>query len=426
MTIRKQWVIMLSLMSIIAITIVSLVLSVLINKDYNNIIEDKYNQHVTQVIDYVNEALSENRSMTELRVVLDSHIISPITGIKLYQNDELIISLSNRTMMGMGRMNNQQSQVYRIEDQKVIVVVEREVPVNQWFMSTEFRKILMRNILISTLLTLFMSLIIGLQISKKTSKHLKLVAVYAKEIDTGGKVHITVDKIEEIAVIQKALMSLNKKLKLKQRFQKNKIEEVIHQTKTPLAIINSHIEGIRDGVLELDGKRLENMTYQVSNLEAVLNKFRTIYEFKDATTYSEFLIHEVLNDVSAGFLLQCEQKNLDFNREFEPCLITTDQYKLSQVVYNLLSNAVFFTKEGHVSIKGYNNVDSYNIIIEDSGIGMKNTEEVFEPYYKEKSNGEGLGLYIVNNLLMELNAQIKVESKEDIGTKICLELSLKK
>jgi signal transduction histidine kinase len=62
------------------------------------------------------------------------------------------------------------------------------------------------------------------------------------------------------------------------------------------------------------------------------------------------------------------------------------------------------------------------LVIEDSGIGIKEPSKVFNRFYKETSRGMGIGLHVVKKLCMDLNIDIKVESKLKKGTKFSLNL----
>jgi signal transduction histidine kinase len=85
-----------------------------------------------------------------------------------------------------------------------------------------------------------------------------------------------------------------------------------------------------------------------------------------------------------------------------------------------MSNASKYNKdEGTVKVVLKNKL----LTIEDSGVGIKNPQEIFQRYYKEGNKGIGIGLHIVQKLCEELNINIKVESSLDVGTKFTLDLT---
>ncbi|MEA1976163.1 MAG: ATP-binding protein, partial [Bacillota bacterium] len=104
-----------------------------------------------------------------------------------------------------------------------------------------------------------------------------------------------------------------------------------------------------------------------------------------------------------------------------------------QIIINLIDNAIKYNKEnGKVTIEAYQENKKIYIIIEDTGIGIneKHLDRLFERFYRvDKSRsktvgGTGLGLAIVKHALMNLNGSIDVESKEKIGTKFTIQISI--
>jgi len=128
--------------------------------------------------------------------------------------------------------------------------------------------------------------------------------------------------------------------------------------------------------------------------------------------------------------IQMTDKNIDFNLEMEesvPQYIKSSWDKISQILFNLLSNSLKFTKVGFISLKiKYEIQDSkliFNVL--DSGVGIKQEflKRIFKPFSKfkdDKNNiyGMGLGLYIVKLYIESLNGEIVIESKETEYTSI--------
>lgn len=129
-----------------------------------------------------------------------------------------------------------------------------------------------------------------------------------------------------------------------------------------------------------------------------------------------------------------EGKSFEISYNVEKPLVEGDPTKMNQIISNLLSNAVKYTRSGDqirvmVRQAGINNTN-YIFTIEDTGIGMSEQflPRLFEPYAKENrfgtstSNGNGLGMAIVRNLVSQKNGQISVESKPGEGTRFIVTL----
>jgi len=106
-----------------------------------------------------------------------------------------------------------------------------------------------------------------------------------------------------------------------------------------------------------------------------------------------------------------------------------DYDRFSQIIVNIIQNAIQFTDDGKISITGYAGEDESTIKIEDSGIGMtaEEIQNIWERYYKAdisrkntKYGESGLGLAIVQQLVNLHGASIEVESLPGEGTTFTL------
>jgi two-component system sensor histidine kinase EvgS len=136
---------------------------------------------------------------------------------------------------------------------------------------------------------------------------------------------------------------------------------------------------------------------------------------------------QLINNVSSFFINECSKKGLTFFLDIEddvPTKIIFDELRLKQVLNNLLSNALKFTKKGHLKIrvwvtreKEVSQLD-LNISIQDTGIGMrpqglKKIFQSFEQVHEDgviEERGSGLGLFITHKLVNLLNGSIDVKS----------------
>lgn len=158
---------------------------------------------------------------------------------------------------------------------------------------------------------------------------------------------------------------------------------------------------------------------------------------------------------------QLEKREFDICAEFESCvrnfremaeaegkefevsgnqgtqMVAGNPLKFSQILENVLSNAVQFTQRGdkiHVSMRqaGADN-ENFVFMVEDTGIGMSKEflKRIYEPYSQEKRfgdhalSGNGLGMSIVKSLVTQMDGQIEVESEAGKGTRVLITLPFK-
>jgi len=187
----------------------------------------------------------------------------------------------------------------------------------------------------------------------------------------------------------------------------------------------------------LDSGRL--LFYMVSDILdfslIILNKLRLDVKPREIT--------RTINDCLELFQNKANQKGIALKLKLHPDLpriLHTDHQRMSQVLTNLLSNAVQFTLKGHVEVivsKLPNN--NVMVTVADSGIGMdeavikklerKLSNEMLKEKLSEASVGIGLGLYIANKLAKVLNSQketgIEFASEEKVGSKFFFEIENK-
>jgi len=425
MTIRRQWLLILGFIVLLTLFLNTVILFFSVQKDFNEALLEEYDIHVEQISSYLNRAMLQS-SNDQIQIVLEGHLTDPIIGLKLYDgNSKLVVAVDSNapTMMGRGHMMRTSQEVETISIRSGGVVIGylnviRENLNSSWFDTNRFSSLIVSNAWKSFVLVLFVAMLIGIFISKYTSKQLKETAEIAQRIDGEDVVDFQKSSILEISKIQESLMSLNQKLKLKTKARKRLIDEITHQSKTPLAIISSHIEGYRDGVIEISDEHLEVVQNQVNNLTRILTHLNHIIEsdVKPTPNLESVELKALVEKVILGFKTQFQMKSIGLKLIAEDIEIKTDPYLLSQVLYNVISNAYYHTKEGGRVIVTISDI----ITVADDGDGMSSEvlEHIFDPFYKYNSEGDGLGLYICQEIIKQLGGDIEVTSVLGQGTEI--------
>lgn len=459
MTIRKQWLIMLILVAVFSVVVNSFVLSSLTDKYFKDYVQDNYEKHFDQIVAYITETLSsENYSSNQMEIQLETHLVDPINRIKVYNAEGLLLAdVSSNNTMGKGMMNgnghgmhgmmmgNYNAGLEEIDnaeiryENKVIGQVNitkyssAENSIDAWL----FQSSLMENSLYSIGIVLIFVIIIGILISKKTSKDLIMTADMAQNIDIGNKTIKLRSNVKEIRVIQQSLESLQTRLKIKQKSRKSLIDEMIHQTRTPLTIMKTHLEGIEDGIIELTPEEIRICENQIENITNIITNMSSMIDADkefDTTKKEKININHLLRQIVSGLRAQYEKKEIELSViGSEKINIITDPYKLSQAIYNILTNAYKYTNPGgRVQIDYQLVEDEVVITIEDNGIGISKEDQnkIFEAYYRSdyvlNSDGEGIGLYVAMENMKSINGKLSVSSELNKGSKFTLHLPKEK
>lgn len=456
MTIKKQWLLVLILIAVLAVVVNTLVLSSLTNRYFKDYVKDSYEKHFNEIVDYLTGTLKEdNYSLSQIDVELETHLIDPITRIKVYdENGNLIadVSADVRSYIGKGMMNGmmngmmgnmmgrmQNSQLEEIDHADIRngntligqVNITKYSAAEDSFATWMFRAALIRNSVISIGIVLIIAVIVGILVSKRMSRDLVNTAEMAQNIDIGNNTLFHPSKVKEIRIIQQSLESLKSRLLLKQKSRKTLIDELIHQTRTPLTILRTHLEGIEDGVIEMVPDEIRVCESQIDNITAIITNMSSLIDAEktdEAIHIEEFELSQLVKQIVNGLRLQFERKMINLNlNDCERIVIKTDKYKLSQAIYNILTNAYKFTESGG-TVTVYYRILEKNIVltIEDNGPGISQEDQlrIFDAYYKKDisagSAGDGLGLYVARENMINIKGALAVESKKHQGSRFIL------
>lgn len=444
MTIRKLWLFILITVSVLSVGINSLILTSLTDNYFKDYLTENFDTHINQILDYTQKTLiSDKTSYLQMKMELETHLTDPIIGLKLYDTKGVLLIevddddayMSNNMMSGrMGSMlsNDSRSEVikYNIYDDNELIgilnVTIESVAENS-FVALQFKESLFRNSIISIAIVLVLVTVLGLIISKKMSKSLRETAEMASAINIGETNKIKKTSIKEVNAIRESLEELDVRLKLKQKSRKTLIDELLHQTRTPLTILKSHIEAIEDGVVELTDSELEICQNQITNITSIISNMSGMIDANkevDEINIEDVDLNKLLNQIVSGLMPQFNKKSIKLEVISNSKLkIQTDKYKLSQSVFNLLTNAYKYTMpQGNVVIS-YCIVDKTLVLkIKDSGIGITDQDQkkIFNAYFRGDSKlatkGDGIGLYIVKENIEKLSGSVEVSSELNIGS----------
>jgi signal transduction histidine kinase len=451
MTIKRQWMLALILSAILSVIINTLVLSSLINNYFVDASTSNYEHHFSQIAEFTKKALTENYTKSQLAVQLETHLIDPILEIKLYDAEgNLLADVLNRPgmmngkgyggMMGNGMMNRMMGRAQQEIDSAEIssngavlgrLDVVRYSSIGNSLQTRMFIFALIRNSIFSFGIAVALMLIIGSLISRRMSRDLRNTAVMATNIDLGNDTGLERSKVREIRIIQQSLDTLQHKLKLKQIGRKRLLDELVHQTRTPLTILKTHLEGFEDGVLTMTPEEIKTCESQIDSITAIIANMSEMIDAErslDAVQTEDIEISQMMKQVVGALKMQFDKKQIEIVlTSHKKVSVRTDRYKLSQSIYNILTNAYKFTGPGgKVTVSYESQEEGLRIVIEDtgSGISAEDRERLFDAYFRGENSsgvsGEGIGLYVVKENMDRISGRIDVESEIGKGSRFIL------
>jgi signal transduction histidine kinase len=234
----------------------------------------------------------------------------------------------------------------------------------------------------------------------------------------------------------------NQRLEISVGFQKELLNIISHEVRTPVNAISGYISLLREGAFgeipEEVGRVLGKMDINTNEigemLDYLLHSSRLEQGKIEKSDLAEInlksLIQEVLPLVQP--LAQLKGLGIEIKYNEKTPLLTTDPNRLKYILINLLSNAVKYTRKGGIEILAAPSPDSTGamVAVSDTGIGIAETEQpfIFDKFYRVNNQAEqaekglGLGLAIVKDYVRLLNGRISVESRPGAGSTFTVEL----
>jgi two-component system phosphate regulon sensor histidine kinase PhoR len=218
------------------------------------------------------------------------------------------------------------------------------------------------------------------------------------------------------------------------------INNMTHEFKTPISTISLATQLIQEesaiaknesilrylGIIKEENIRLGNQVERVLQT-AQMEKEEIILKKKEVDIHS--LIQHVADNINP--IIHTNQGTLILNLDASPSLLLLDEVHISNVIHNLLDNAIKYSpNQLHVEIQTESQEGQFVIKIKDQGIGMEKSvlESVFEPFYRVPTGnihnvkGFGLGLSYVKKIVDAHGGKVKVESTLGAGSTFIISL----
>jgi signal transduction histidine kinase/CheY-like chemotaxis protein len=233
--------------------------------------------------------------------------------------------------------------------------------------------------------------------------------------------------------LEKAIDKAEKSSHAKSEF----LSTMSHEIRTPLnAVIGMSNLLLMSNPRHDQKENLDILKFSAANLLSIVNDvldFNKIEAGKVVFENISFNLEELMNSICGGQKIKAEEKGLVFKLDVDSALnhkiLFGDPTRLTQVIFNLVSNAIKFTKDGNVwvtanVIEDRHNTITVNFAIKDTGIGIEpdNLDSIFEPFAQEsitttrQYGGTGLGLAIIKRLLELQGLKMNVDSKIGMGS----------
>jgi len=230
--------------------------------------------------------------------------------------------------------------------------------------------------------------------------------------------------IELISSINNLAETLENQKNLRKRMS----TDIAHELRTPLATLQSHLEAMIDGIWKPDKERLISCHEECIRINKLVGQLKSLDEYESGNYGLSKVTYDIYDQVKKiiyNFQADFKNKGININLSGKRELVFADKDKVSQVIINLLSNSLKYTKENGTVEVSINKINNEIIIkIKDTGIGIAQEDlpYIFERFYRADrsrnrvTGGVGIGLAIVKAIIDFHNGNIDVKSILGKGT----------
>jgi signal transduction histidine kinase len=268
-------------------------------------------------------------------------------------------------------------------------------------------------------------------VAKLFSNPVKVVSDSARQVLNGDRELLVPKKgtleMEQLAESVNALLIEFKNM---ENWRKQLLEDLTHELRTPITSVLTTMEAIVDGVYPSSKEVIADIYGQVDRLSRLIVNVQNLSEAESA----QFTLHtkridiiDLVRGVYEGFQFVAKQKDIQLNLNYpnRPFKAVVDPDRYTQVITNIISNALRYTEErGTVEIGLEDVKEALIFYCSDNGIGISEEKQalVFNRFYRaepsrsRENGGSGIGLNISNALAKAHGGSIHLESEYGVGS----------
>jgi len=306
---------------------------------------------------------------------------------------------------------------------------------------TQYIKSSNRFLLVSVVALGGVALILSFVFSRRLTKPIQELTVASSALASGDFTHrVGVTSRDEISQLARSFNTMAEQLAIQDALRKKLSSNVAHELRTPLGAVRGELEGMIDGLIPPHKDNLRSMYDEIGRMHTVLDGMEELAQ-AEASGLSlntrSFEIAPFLQGIAERYKKMFQEHNVSLFLDLaEGLSITADPEKMSQVVINLLSNALKSTPAGgSVTVSSKPAEDGrVRFSVADTGVGIapEHLPFIFERFYRANSansasraseGGLGIGLTIVKELVEAHGGEVKVKTSLDQGSVFTVILS---
>ena len=411
------------------------------NKYYNAYILDSSN-----INEISRGAMMENMHITIADVIVDSngnkHFQVEKTEmmggmfIQDFNEKEMMEKIdSNKTIYADDR-TDMYFYIRAIDEDSYFIVSTRITPINATKM------IIKEQLIIITIFAVVICVIATFIASKSISNPLAILTNQASELGKGNyDIEFKGDGYREVSNLALTLNDAEVKIKASDEYRRSITANVSHDLKTPLTIIKSYAEMIKDLYKDNETKRNESLDViinETDRLAMLVNDVLMLSKLESGTInleIEEINLSNLLNQCLLSFDIMQEKDGYTIKTDIDnDIIVDADLKKMNAVFYNLIGNAINYSgddKTIYVSLKKNSDYATFNVRNYGNIIELDKQEKIWDEYYRDENShkrntvGTGLGLSIVKSVFELHKLEYGVTSNKEDGTNFFFNIKCK-
>lgn len=375
---------------------------------------------------YAPHGFTSSRTLTDYKAVEEYYRKAVQNGGKVVEKKENEYSYSKHASKGFNSPLHKNSselvtcaQLTNTRNIHHLVVVESDVAPDPSVVST-----LRIQFIIMTIFIILISVFIAITTSHYVSKPIHDTTKKAKQLaQQNYDLTFSGGNYRELCELNDTLTYSTHELKKLDELRKELIANISHDLRTPLTMITGYSEVMRDIPGENSPENIQIIIDEANRLSQLVNDLLDISKLESGAVAMEnktLCLTDCIKSIFKRYTKLTEQGGYSIEFEYESDVyIYADELRISQVLYNLINNAINYAGEDKtIIVKQTVKDNEVRIEVIDHGVGIEEDklEYIWDRYYKvDKEHkqavvGTGLGLSIVKNILNQYDAKYGVDS----------------
>lgn len=378
------------------------------------------------------------------RMLIVNNQMQIIADSYFYEEGKILISDSVVTALSTGRQTVvRKNQIVEIvvpiinSQNKVLGVIVADVNDAEFIINVKESS----NELFVVRILLFLCIfVLSVMVSGMLVSPVKSITEAIEKFTEGHNISVNDDTYSEISKLSIAFNKLFGRMSKIDESRQEFVSNVSHELKTPLTsikVLADSLNSQKDVPTELYREFMEDITNEIDRENKIIEDLLALVRMdKTASSLnvSRVNINTLIESVLKRLSPLAEKDNIEITyKSYRTVDADVDEVKFSLMLTNLVENAIKYNKaDGWIKVSLNADYKYFYVQVEDSGIGIEpqQQEKVFERFYRvdktrsRQTGGTGLGLAIAKSTVVMHNGSIKLESRENEGSKFLIRIPL--